>query len=173
MDEAFDDGFTQYVKESRPALRRAAFVLVGDWFEADDLVQRTLIAVYRRWAGLDRRDGLYGYTRTVMVRQFISERRGHRWSRELIQDPLPEPDPAPEDAARVGDRLLLLAALAGLAPRQRSLVFLRYWEDLSIEETARTLGCSQATVRSSTSRTLRILRDRLGELYADRGRELR
>ncbi|HJD84126.1 SigE family RNA polymerase sigma factor [Kitasatospora aureofaciens] len=166
-DEAFDDGFTQFVKEVRPRLRRNAFVLVGDWFEADDLVQRTLIAVYRRWDRLEQRDDLNAYTRTVMVRQFISERRGHRWSRELIQNPLPEPEPAPEDVACVGDRVLLLGALAELAPRQRSLVFLRYWEDLSIEETARTVGCSPATVRSSTSRTLRILRERLGALYSD------
>ncbi|MFD4532218.1 SigE family RNA polymerase sigma factor [Kitasatospora sp. NPDC058397] len=163
-DDQPDDDFAQYVKEARLALRRNAFVLVGDWFAADDLVQQTLIALYRHWCQLERRDELSAYTRTVMVRLFISERRGRRWTREQTQDVLPEPEPAQEETYRVGDRLLLLAALSTLTPRQRSLVFLRYWEDLSIDETAQIMSCSPATVRSSTSRTLRLLREKLGDL---------
>lgn len=147
-------------------LRRNAFVLVGDWFAADDLVQQTLITVYRRWEHLERHEELSAYTRTVMVRTFISDRRKHRWTRELLRDSLPEPDPMPEEVNRVGDRIVLLAALAKLSSRQRCLVYLRYWEDLSIEESAQIMNCSSSTVRSSTSRALRTLRKHLANLTA-------
>lgn len=168
LDEAHEERFARYVVGARPALRRNAFVLVGDWFAADDLVQQTLITVYRSWERLDRHDALSAYTRTVMVRLFIDERRRHRWTRELLQGSLPEPQPAAEEMARVGDRMILLKALSTLSARQRSLVYLRYWEDLSIEEVARITDCSAATVRSSTSRALRILRERIGVLSAPR-----
>lgn len=156
-----DDGFTKYVEGARSSFRRSAFMLVGDWHEADDLVQRTLIALYRRWEGLDRRDDLGGYARTIMVRLVIDDRRKHRWLRELVQDPLPEPPPEADAAMKVADRHLLLAAVAELAPRQRIAVVLRYWEDLSVEETALVMGCSAATVRSQTARATAILRRRL------------
>lgn len=164
LNEALEEGFSRYVRGARPALRRHAFVLVGDWFAADDLVQQTLITIYRRWERLERHGELAGYARTVMVRHFISDRRKHRWTRETLKDSLPEPDPAPEETARVGDRIVLLTALATLSPRQRSLIYLRYWDDLSVEEAARIMKCSSSTVRSSTSRALGILRGRLAEL---------
>ncbi|WP_331452453.1 SigE family RNA polymerase sigma factor [Streptomyces sp. SS162] len=163
LNEALEEGFARYVRGARPALRRNAFVLVGDWFAADDLVQQTLITVYRHWNRLERHDALSAYTRTVMVRLFVSDRRKHRWTRELLHDSMPEPEPKPGEATRVGDRLVLLAALAALTTRQRSLIYLRYWEDLSVEETAQIMNCSSATVRSSASRALRILRQRLDE----------
>lgn len=103
-----------------------------------------------------------------MVRLVIDERRRHRWTRELLHDSPPEPEPAPEETTRVGDRILLLKALSALSDRQRSLIYLRYWEDLSIEDVAQITGCSCATVRSSTSRTLRTVRDRLDGLGAAR-----
>ncbi|WP_063795257.1 MULTISPECIES: SigE family RNA polymerase sigma factor [Streptomyces] len=166
LDDSYEESFARYVVGARPALRRNAFVLVGDWFAADDLVQQTLIAVYRHWERLDRHDALSAYTRTVMVRLFIDERRKHRWTRELLQDSLPEPAPAPEELTRVGDRMVLLKALSDLTARQRGLVYLRYWEDLSVEDVAQIMGCSSSTVRGSTSRALRILRERLGGLAA-------
>ncbi|MFF4170158.1 SigE family RNA polymerase sigma factor [Streptomyces sp. NPDC001744] len=164
LDKAHEEDFARHVVGARTALRRNAFVLVGDWFAADDLVQQTLIAVYRSWERLDHHRSLSAYTRTVMVRLFIDERRKLRWTRELLQDSLPEPQsaPTPEESARIGDRLLLLKALATLTSRQRGLVYLRYWEDLGTEEVAQIMECSAATVRSSTSRALRILRDRMG-----------
>jgi RNA polymerase sigma-70 factor (sigma-E family) len=153
-----DNEFAGYVRKARSELRRRAFLLCGDWYNADDLVQNTLIKVHRRWNDLERRDELGAYTRTVMLRTFISDRRAHRWSREFVHDRLPEPDPVSDGQGHLGDRLLLQSALAQLAPRQRAAVVLRYWEDLSVEETARTLGCSSATIRSQASRALMTLR---------------
>jgi RNA polymerase sigma-70 factor (sigma-E family) len=160
-----DDQFSRWVKQARSDLRRRAFLLCGDWFGADDLVQNTLIKLYRRWNDLERREELGAYTRTIMFRTFISERRTHRWSRELIQDRVPEPPPLADGQVHLGDRYLLLGALAQLGPRQRAAIILRYWEDLSVEETARTLGCSTATVRSQASRALTTLRCMLEPEY--------
>jgi RNA polymerase sigma-70 factor (sigma-E family) len=164
VNEGIKEGFASYVIGARPALRRNAFLLVGDWFATDDLVQQTLITVYRRWEHLDRHEELSAYTRTVMVRLFLSDRRHHRWTREMLADWTPEPAPTQGEAARVEDRIVLLNALATLSAKQRTLVYLRYWEDLSVEESARIMNCSSSTVRSSSSRVLRILRKRLGDL---------
>jgi RNA polymerase sigma-70 factor (sigma-E family) len=156
-----DSGFTQYVKAIQPDMRRQAYLLCGDWYEADDLVQQTLIKVLLRWETLDRRDELAAYTRTVLVRTFISDHRASRWSREFLADRLPEPDPLPDIQERLADRLLLLDAVARLGPRQRAAIILRFWEHLSAEEAAATLGCSETTIRSNTLRALVRLRSLL------------
>lgn len=152
------DDFTGYVKEVRVTLRRRAFLLCGDWHEADDLVQATLVKIFNRWSTLDRVGGLSQYTRTVMVRTFISDRRKAARSREVLSDRLPEPDPLSGEADRLPDRLLLLDALSRLGDRQRAIITLRYWEHLSTEEISSALGCSSATVRSQLCRGLARMR---------------
>lgn len=160
--DVHDDEFSQYVSTHRPALRRFAFRLAADWYEADDLVQRTLIALHARWEGLDHRDKIAAYTHTVMVRLFISDRRSRRWSHEILHEWPPEPEPVYDaGASSFDDRLLLLSALRSLAPRQRAVVLLRYWDDRSVEETAQALGCVGSTVRSQTARAMATLRSML------------
>ncbi|MEO3867441.1 SigE family RNA polymerase sigma factor [Nonomuraea sp. B12E4] len=161
MATTLDEEFTRYVKTTRPTLRRMAFRLSSDWYEADDLVQRTLIAIYRRWELLHSHDKMARYTYAIMTRLLISDRRAHRWSREVLYDLPPEPPPLPDPYRPLDDRLRLLDALAGLAPRQRTAVVLRYWEDRSVEETARVMGSSCSTVRSQTVRALAALRSAL------------
>ncbi|GIH66568.1 SigE family RNA polymerase sigma factor [Microbispora siamensis] len=161
MAEAHDDEFSRYVKEARPALRRTAFILSADWHEAEDLVQRTLLAIHRRWDRLEQRDKITSYARTIMVRLISSDRRTHRWSREVLHPLPPEPEPQSDPYALVLDRILLLKALAGLGPRQRAAVVLRYWEDRSVEETAWVMGSEGSTVRSQTVRALAALRTAL------------
>jgi RNA polymerase sigma-70 factor (sigma-E family) len=158
LGEMPDDGFSRYAREARPELRRQAFRICRDWHEADDLVQQTLIAVHSQWARLDRRDRLAAYTRVVMVRIFISDRRAQRWSREVLGESVPEPVPESGGEERLGDRLFLLDALSQLGTRQRAAVVLRYWEDLSADDAARALCCSATTIRSQTSRALANLR---------------
>jgi RNA polymerase sigma-70 factor (sigma-E family) len=167
--------FTRFVVGARPALRRTAFRITTDWYEADDLVQRTLLALYRRWDTLERRDRLAAYAHTTMVRIAIGDRRTRRWSSEVLQSRLPEPDPMPDACAIIGDRLLLLDMLAGLGPRQRAAVVLRYWEDRQVEEIANLLGCLASTVRSQIARALATLRTALepeGTSEDARSREL-
>jgi RNA polymerase sigma-70 factor (sigma-E family) len=150
--------FTEYVRTQRPALRRIAFRLTADWYEADDLVQRTLIVLLSRWERLDQHDKIGPYVYTVMNRLLISDRRSHRWSSEILHEWPPEPDPALDTSAYFGDRLLLMNALEHLAPKQRAAVVLRYWHDRSVEDTAQALGCMCSTVRSQTARALATLR---------------
>ncbi|WP_231509957.1 SigE family RNA polymerase sigma factor [Streptosporangium roseum] len=153
-----EEEFSRYVKEARPGLRRTAFLLSSDWFEADDLVQRALIAIHGRWESLEHRDRITGYARTIMIRMIISDRRSHRWSREALAGVLPEPEPAGDPYVLLSDRLVLMRALTVLGPRQRAAVVLRYWEDRSVEETALVMGSGGSTVRSQTARALSTLR---------------
>ncbi|MCG5216087.1 SigE family RNA polymerase sigma factor [Streptosporangium sp. KLBMP 9127] len=161
MAETRDEDFALFVRETRPALRRTAFRLSDDWYEADDLVQRTLMALHRHWDRLDRRDRIGAYARTIMLRLLISDRRSLRWSREVLIELLPEPAPISDPYALVGERLQLMDALSVLGPRQRATVVLRYWEDRSVEETAQVMGSESSTVRSQTVRALKALRSAL------------
>jgi RNA polymerase sigma-70 factor (sigma-E family) len=169
MTEVYDDEFTRYVKKARPSLRRTAFGFTADWFEADDLVQRTLLALYSRWEKLDHRDRIAAYAHRTMARLFISDRRARHWSHEIPCEQPPETEPAPDTCVVYGDRLLLVNALAELGPRQRAAVVLRYWDDRSVEETAEALGCVCSTIRSQTARALATLRSALAPAFDESG----
>ncbi|WP_242910624.1 SigE family RNA polymerase sigma factor [Actinomadura terrae] len=166
MDPNPDDGFSTYVRQVRPELRRRAFLLCGDWFEADDLTQQTLVKVFLQWPRLDNREKLTGFTRTVMVRTYISERRAARWTREILADRDPEPATCDQGYC---DHQPLLSALDRLAHRQRAAIVLRFWDQLSVREIADVLGCAPTTVRSQTSRALATLRSLLRRDSSSRG----
>lgn len=161
MQCAFDSEFSRYVAEMRPGLRNQALLLCGDWFEADDLVQETLIKLSRHWDTLDRRAELAAYTRMVMIRTFINDCTSVRRSREFPAEQIPEPDSKAGGQEQLADRLMLVEALAKLGPRQMAVVMLRYWEDFTVAEVADALSCSPSTVRSQTARALANLRSLL------------
>ena len=152
--------FEAYVRANRPRLHIAAYRLCHDWHEAEDLVQAVLLKLYERWGWLTQRDQLGAYCRQALLRTYVSEHRRLRWSRELIQTDPPESE---GPAHRVDDRLTLVAAMKRLGPRQRSVVVLRFWEDLSIEQTAQQMECSSGTVTSQTHRALNVLRSALAD----------
>ena len=155
------DGFTGYAVSARPGLRREAYRLCGDWYEADDLVQETLWRIYRRWGALVRRGELASYAHRALVHVFLGERRHHRWRREVTH-PRPEPQGS-VSLPEIEQREVLRRALGRLGPRQRAVVVLRYCEDLSTEQVAAVLGCSTGTVASQAHRALRSLRAALEE----------
>jgi RNA polymerase sigma-70 factor (sigma-E family) len=159
QQDARGDGFTAYVLATRPGLRRQAFALCGDWHEADDLVQETFLALYRRWPELARRGELDGYARTVLVRTFLTLRRRMRWRREILCPQSPEERQVRGDTADL--RLSMLPVLRRLPPRQRAVVILRFWEDLSVEQTAAALRISPGTVASQSYKALAALRKSL------------
>jgi RNA polymerase sigma-70 factor (sigma-E family) len=157
MDTRDDaDEFTDYATRARPGLRREAFRLCGDWHEADDLAQETLWRIYRRWGALARRGELAAYTRRALLHVFLGERRHHRWRQEITQ-PHPEPHGSVTQPDIV-EREALRNALDRLGPRQRTVVILRYCEDLSTPQVAALLHISPGTVASQTHRALRTLR---------------
>ncbi|HLU70710.1 MAG TPA: SigE family RNA polymerase sigma factor [Nonomuraea sp.] len=161
MADTCEQEFAHYVREARPTLQRIAFRLSQDWHEADDLVQRTLLALHKHWDDLDRRDSVAAYARQIMRRLLISDRRASRWSREVLIGVPPDPVSASDPYAQVSERMMLKEALAALGPRQRATIFLRFWEDRSVEDTARVLGNESSTVRSQTVRALGVLRTAL------------
>jgi RNA polymerase sigma factor (sigma-70 family) len=114
--------------------------------------------MYQRWGWLQHRDGLEAYLHRTVVRLWIDETRRRRHRDTLVAEP-PETqehaDPAVPDPG-------LLRALRRLPPRQRACVVLRYFNDLSVAQTAELLGCTTGTVKSQTSRALDTLRAHLG-----------
>lgn len=146
--------FRDYVNGHFVALRRTAFFICGDWHRAEDIVQTALTKLYRSWRRVRDPGAVDAYARQTVVRTCLDERR-RAWHRE-------DPTEAVPDSLDAGDehdtRLLLLRALREVPARQRAAIVLRYWEDLSIEETAHLLDCSEGTVKSSTARGLDSLR---------------
>jgi RNA polymerase sigma-70 factor (sigma-E family) len=143
--------------------RSACLLAGGDIHLAEDLVQETLSRMYVVWRRAAEIDNPAGYAQTVLVRTFLSHRRKHS-SRENPVAVLPDrhiPDPGGDAALRVA----LLDALATLAPKDRVVLVLRYWEDRSVEETAAVLRTSPGAVRTRAGRALaRLRRDLAGSL---------
>lgn len=155
MHRRDEEEFVAFAEASRPALRRTAYLMCGDWERAADITQEALIRLYVAWPRLDKDRGLRTYARRAVTSTAIDHAR-RRSSRELL---LTAPDAVGDDASdQVGERLLLMTALGELAPRQRACVVLRYYEDLSLEAVAEVLGCRVGTVKSQTARGLAALR---------------
>lgn len=146
------DGFADFVRERSPALLRSAWLLTGDWHSAHDLVQTALEKSWPRWGR--RMDHPEAYVRRVLLTTYLSWRRRH-WTAEVPTAELPEiTDPSDE----IELRQALLGALAVLTPRQRAVIVLRYFDDLSEADAAEALGCSVGTVKAHASRGLAHLR---------------
>jgi RNA polymerase sigma-70 factor (sigma-E family) len=153
------DGFREFVAARMASLRHLAYVTCGDWYAAEDAVASTLARLYPRWGRLERPDL---YAKTMVFRAAIDETRRPWWRRERpAGDALP--DVAEADSAESTDeRLRVRAALMAVPPRQRAVLFLRYFQGLSVDETAEILGCRSGTVKSQTQHGLTKLRSVLG-----------
>ncbi len=154
-----DDDFTEFVVASWPSLYRTAYLLLGDRGLAEDLVQTALSKTYVAWGRVRDPGAARGYARTTLVNTATSWFRKRGWRAERPTEHL-------DGRAYVEDHTVrpdLAAALARLAPRQRAVVVLRFYEDLSVAQTAAALHCSEGTVKSQTSDALNHLRGILGE----------
>jgi RNA polymerase sigma-70 factor (sigma-E family) len=162
MADHGQSSFHDFVEARIATLSRVAFLLSGDAHLAEDLVQQTLIKVASRWERLVAQGDPEPYVRRVLYHNHISWWRRHR--REAM--PLAQlPEQArPDHAAGVDTALTLGAALASLAPRQRAVLVLRFYEDLSEQQTATALGCSVNTVKSQTRDALRRMRTLVQDL---------
>jgi RNA polymerase sigma-70 factor (sigma-E family) len=156
-----DAGFSEYVAAQAEQVRFTAYLLCGDWHEAEDLAQAAFVRLYLAWGRIDRTEPINAYVRRIVTRTFLNERR-RLWRRlERLTGAPPEPPAGPGPAPE--QRMVVMAALAQVPPRQRAALVLRYWEDLSLEETADALGCSVGNVKSQCARGLRRLRELLPE----------
>jgi RNA polymerase sigma-70 factor (sigma-E family) len=162
-DASFDD----FVAASSARLFTMARLLTsGHRAEAEDLLQGAYERAYRHWGRISRRGDPERYVRQMLVNASID-----RWRRLRRHPEIPlvlsGADCGIADTAVViADRDLLLRGLAALPPRQRAVLVLRYFEDLSEAQTAMMLGCSLGTVKSQTARGLARLRDSTGEAGA-------
>ncbi|GAA1975141.1 SigE family RNA polymerase sigma factor [Catenulispora subtropica] len=154
--------FREYAVGAQPHLRRSAYLLCGDWHTAEDLVQTTFGRLFRSWPKVMRADSVDAYARTVLFRAFLDLKKKDR--RTVALDDAPEPAARPDDADL---RLAVRNALDTLPPRARAVVVLRYWEDLTVEQTADALGVSAGTVKSQTSRAIAMLRQHLGSAVGE------
>jgi RNA polymerase sigma-70 factor (sigma-E family) len=150
--------FEAFVAASSDRLLRTAYLLTGDVGHAEDVVQSALLRTARRWRWARRSPE--AYARTAVANLVKDRWRGlsRRPSEAPLEDVglLAAGDGAPYDSRL--DRDLLMRAASALPLGQRAVLVLRYFDDLSVEETARTLGITTGTVKSQTSRALASLR---------------
>jgi RNA polymerase sigma-70 factor (sigma-E family) len=160
-----EEEFAEFAAASAPRLRRAAFLLCGDWHTAEDLAQTALAKVFVSWRKVRRQDAAHAYATRTLVNCYLADKRRRR-STEILTGQLPDSPatlPAPET------RMVVLDALATLPPRSRAVVVLRYWADLSVDQAAGVLGCSPGTVKSLGARARDKLRAVLGDVMTDPG----
>jgi RNA polymerase sigma-70 factor (sigma-E family) len=164
-----DEAFRQFTASRWPRLLRTAYLLTGERHAAEDLVQSALERTYLSWRRVRRADDQDAYVRRILINQHARRFRGGRREYPTAEAPTGTADRS-DRIAQAETRLTLLDALAGLPPRQRQAVVLRYWEDLSERQTADAMDCSTGTVKSQTAKALAKLRDvpGLGELVGRR-----
>jgi RNA polymerase sigma-70 factor (sigma-E family) len=165
-----DSSFEDFVAGSSARLFTMARLLSGgNRAEAEDLLQGAYERAYRRWGRISRRADPERYVRQILVNASVDR---WRWLRRHPETALlaSQADPGAADtSAMIADRDLLLRSLAALPPRQRAVLVLRYFEDLSEAQTAMALGCSVGTVKSQAARGLARLRDGTSEAGARYG----
>ncbi|MFE7133835.1 SigE family RNA polymerase sigma factor [Streptomyces sp. NPDC057638] len=154
--EERDGDFEAFVAARGPRLLRVAWLLTGDAHLAEDLLQTVLARVWPKWGRITL-DHPEAYVRRALVHTHVSWWRRH-WRGEVPHGDVPDAVPVADAYAGVDLEQSLAAAVRALPARQRAVVVLRYFEDLSVEETAATLGCTTGTVKSQSSKALRTLR---------------
>jgi len=151
--------FEEFMAARLTSLLRFATVLAGDRDLAADMVQEVMVRVYQRWRGIGRLEHPDAYVRRMVLNQYLSWRR-----RKGVQAVVPVADltglagAAADHAVLSAERAALFQRLAGLPRRQRAVLVLRYYEQLTDAEIAELLGCTPGTVRVYASRALAKLR---------------
>jgi RNA polymerase sigma-70 factor (sigma-E family) len=154
MSDGSDEEFDAFMRGRWPAMVRLAYALTGDVGHAEDLAQAAFARAYASWGRVKRAGDPDAYVRRIVINEHRSLFRKHRVTEELRGDLT---DTAGQQRGPE-EQQALLDALRTLGPRQRAVVVLRYWLDLSEAETAAALNCSVGTVKSQASRALATLR---------------
>ena len=151
------EGFEEFVSMRGPALMRTAFLLTGSRAAAEDALQETLIRVAIRWPKIIRGGAPEPYVRRVLYTVVVDDwRRRKRLDVEAVD--LPEKSDVTDVGHLVSSSVVMRQALQRLTPRQRAVLVLRYYEDLTEVQTAKAMHCSVSTVKSQTKHALERLR---------------
>ena len=156
MDERSGEEFREFMHGRWPSMVRLAYGLTGDQGHAEDLAQTAFAKAYASWPRVCRAGDPDAYVRKIVINESRNLFRKRRVP-ERLTDRLPEQRTADAIQQR-DDRSALIGALQKLGPRQRAVVVLRYWLDLTETEAAAVLGCSVGTVKSQAARALASLR---------------
>jgi len=157
--------FAVYVTARRDRVRRAAYLVCGDWHRADDLTQIAFVKLYGAWQGIRNRAALDSFVRSCLVRAAVDESR-RPWRRERAVEVLPEVPDVGDLSGLVADRAVVRQALEEVPPGQRAVLVLRYFEGSSVAEVAQILDCSEGNVKSQTARGLTALKAALNRVGA-------
>jgi RNA polymerase sigma-70 factor (sigma-E family) len=152
-----DEEFDAFMRGRWPAMVRLGYALTGDVGHAEDLAQAAFARAYASWGRVRRAGDPDAYVRRIVINEHRARFRKRRVAEELRAD-VTETASDQQEHRALDDRPALLDALRALGPRQRAVVVLRYWLDLSEAETAAALNCSVGTVKSQASRALATLR---------------
>lgn len=161
-DRSEQQRFAEYVAARRATVRRAAYLLCGDWHWADDLTQVAFVRLAAGWSRIRDPQAVHAYVHTCLVRVYLSETRRIWRRRERTVAELPNLASGADHAERHAWRVEVVAALRQLPARQRAVLVCRFYQELDLAATAEALGCSIGTVKSQTSRGLARLRELLG-----------
>lgn len=152
--------FRGWASGHRSSLRSTAFLISGDWHLAEDLAQDTLARMFAVWDRVAASGNPDAYARRVLVNLYLDHRR-RPWRREESRDVLPDVRADPDHGTSDGTREVLIAALRAVPRGQRTALVLRFWDDLSVEQTAAAMSTTVGNVKSQTSRGLAALREEL------------
>jgi RNA polymerase sigma-70 factor (sigma-E family) len=156
--------FISFAAHVHPAMLRTARLLTGDPDTAQDLAQAALLRIYLSWGRSNAWDNPSAYARKTLVNVHATWRRRF-WHREVPHEDPGEPLRPDDPAQGWSDLVDLERALAALPAAQRTVLVLRFYEDLSVAEVAQLLGCSEGTVKSRTSRGLERMRGQVELSY--------
>lgn len=147
--------FDEYAAGAWPSLYRYAYLLTANHADAEDLAQQTLIKAYGAWSRVAAADSPTAFLRRTLTNTYLSQRRPKARRAEMLTDAPPESGVSPGGPE---ERMVLWPHVRSLPPRQRAVVVLRYYEDLSERQIAEVLGCSTGNVKSTAHRAIQALR---------------
>lgn len=161
MDAQAESEFRDFVRTRFNRLGRFAYLLCRDWDHAEDIVQKSLAKLYRKWTKVAS-GSPEAYVRRIIINVAHDESRLAWFRRERASREIP--DRISADHSETGaTRVTMLWALGKLPKRQQQAVVLRHWEDLSVAQTAEIMGCTAGAVKSQTAKGVQALRGLLQE----------
>lgn len=168
MNKTDRDEFDSFVLGAWGRLFRTAYALTGNRHDAEDMLQSAFAKAYTNWRRIRRADSPEAYVHRIVTNETISAWR-RRWRQVERSAEAPPDRSAPSHADAVNNRATMWTAIQSLPPRQRAVVVLRYYEDLSEKDIAAVLGISPGTVKSQASHALTALRHQFGPHLATEG----
>jgi RNA polymerase sigma-70 factor (sigma-E family) len=156
--------FDEFFRATWPRLFRTAYAVAGDVASAEDALQGAYAKAYASWRRVSRTEHPEAYVRRIVVNEILGTRRRGWWQRERPHESLEPPGQVASPDVGVVERDAVWATVRALPPRQRAVIVLRYYEDLTEEQIAEVLGCSRGTVKSQASAALTNLRRHAADL---------